>query len=95
MSKAAAVAFLFLSLAGVSAEAKSHKHKAHKSNYPVRSVQRTDRYNYDYGYRNRQGLPPGLEKRNGNLPPGLEKRRNLPPGLDKRVEPVYRYDRIR
>jgi hypothetical protein len=34
-------------------------------------------------------LPPGLEKRGGDLPPGLEKqlqrKGHLPPGLDKRV----------
>lgn len=39
----------------------------------------------------REGLPPGLAKRGGDLPPGLEKqlRRNgrLPPGLEKKVEP--------
>ncbi len=29
----------------------------------------------------KNGLPPGLAKRNGNLPPGLAKRDKLPPGL--------------
>lgn len=40
----------------------------------------------------REGLPPGLAKRGGNLPPGLEKHleRNgtLPPGLQKRLSPL-------
>ena len=29
----------------------------------------------------KNGLPPGLAKRDGNLPPGLAKRDKLPPGL--------------
>ncbi len=39
----------------------------------------------------REGLPPGLAKRGGNLPPGLQKQliRNghLPPGLEKKLYP--------
>ena len=31
--------------------------------------------------KHRNGLPPGLEKREGSLPPGLAKRDRLPPGL--------------
>jgi hypothetical protein len=46
---------------------------------------------YDYYGGGRQGLPPGLAKRGGDLPPGLAKqlRRNgrLPPGLEKRMVP--------
>ncbi|HVX65261.1 MAG TPA: hypothetical protein VHA11_01590, partial [Bryobacteraceae bacterium] len=46
---------------------------------------------YDYYDGGRQGLPPGLAKRGGDLPPGLAKqlRRNgqLPPGLEKRMVP--------
>jgi hypothetical protein len=44
-----------------------------------------------YFYANRDNLPPGLAKRDGDLPPGLERhlRRDgtLPPGLQRRVEP--------
>lgn len=40
----------------------------------------------------RQGLPPGLAKRGGDLPPGLEKHLErdgtLPPGLQKRLTPL-------
>lgn len=40
----------------------------------------------------REGLPPGLAKRHGNLPPGLEKHLErdgtLPPGLQKRLSPI-------
>ena len=43
----------------------------------------------DYFHPAGSGLPPGLEKRGGDLPPGLAKqlRRNgtLPPGLQKKV----------
>lgn len=44
-----------------------------------------------FGNHGREGLPPGLAKRD-RLPPGLEKqlreRGTLPPGLQKRVQPL-------
>lgn len=44
-----------------------------------------------FGSHGREGLPPGLAKRD-RLPPGLEKqlreRGTLPPGLQKRVQPL-------
>lgn len=47
------------------------------------SFSRHDRALIEQYYRNarRNGLPPGLAKRNGALPPGLAKRDTLPPGL--------------
>lgn len=57
--------------------------------YGFRSEHRQMIYDY-YGGR-REGLPPGLAKRGGDLPPGLAKQlqRNgrLPPGLEKRMVP--------
>jgi hypothetical protein len=48
-----------------------------------------DRDEHGHG---REGLPPGLAKRGGQLPPGLERqlvrRGHLPPGLEGRFVPV-------
>ena len=60
---------------------------------------------YEASGRHRQGLPPGLAKREGNLPPGLAKRDRLPPGLqgeplpgdlERRLSPIpSTYVRVR
>ena len=60
---------------------------------------------YEKSGKHRNGLPPGLEKREGNLPPGLAKRDKLPPGLqgeplphdlDRRLSPLpSAYVRVR
>lgn len=54
------------------------------------SFNRHDRALIEQYYRGarRQGLPPGLAKRNGALPPGLAKRDTLPPGLAADPLPV-------
>jgi len=83
-----AVAFAALTVTGL--EAKHHDDDCdHDRHYRGRYHDDDDRDEHGHG---REGLPPGLAKRDGRLPPGLERqlvrRGHLPPGLEERMEPV-------
>ena len=83
-----AVACAALSLGGL--QAKHHDDDCdHDRHYRGHYREDDDRDEHGHG---REGLPPGLAKREGRLPPGLERqlvrRGHLPPGLEERFEPV-------
>jgi hypothetical protein len=93
----ALVSLLLLAVSAPPALGKDNKHgKSHKGE--ARKEARSETATAKHGHRRavrqhvtREGLPPGLAKRE-SLPPGLRRqlreRGRLPPGLQKRLEPV-------
>jgi hypothetical protein len=78
-------------------EHRMHERARHRNELYRRQANRRWRdHNRDYAYRRahynggrRDGLPPGIAKRGGDLPPGLQKHidrtGHLPPGHEKRM----------